>query len=81
MHMWEFGICQTWYLKPVGLEENKYILMHICGIQKNDVYDLTCKAEIDMDIEKKMYGYQEGKVRGWWENQEVDLYISPYIHC
>ena len=24
---------------------------------------------------EKMYGYQEGKVRGWWENQEVEIDI------
>ena len=35
-------------------EKNKYrILMHICGIQKNGIDDLTCKAEIDTDVENK----------------------------
>ena len=28
-------------------EKNKYIFMHICGIQKNGIDDLICKAEIE----------------------------------
>ena len=29
-------------------EKNKYILMHICGIYKNGIDDLICKAEIEI---------------------------------
>ena len=29
-------------------EKSKYrIIMHICGIQKNDIDDLICRAEIE----------------------------------
>ena len=35
-------------------EKNKYcILTHICGILKNGIDDLICKAEIETDIESK----------------------------
>ena len=34
-------------------KKNKYILMHICGIYKNSIDDLTCKVERDTDVENK----------------------------
>ena len=35
-------------------EKNKYcIFKHICGIYKNGLDDLICKAEIETDIENK----------------------------
>ena len=34
-------------------EKNKYIFMHICGIHKNGIDGLICKAEIEIDIENK----------------------------
>ena len=44
-------------------EKNQsHILTHKCGVQKNGVDDLICKAKIEIDIENK-HGYQG--VRGW----------------
>ena len=48
---------ETWiYLETViqsvvsQKEKNKYcILMHICGIQRDGIYDLICKAEIETE--------------------------------
>ena len=34
-------------------EKNKYhILMHICGIQKNSIDELVCKAEIETQMQR-----------------------------
>ena len=34
-------------------EENKsFILIHICGIQKNDTDEPTCKSEIDTQTQR-----------------------------
>ena len=42
-------------------EKNKYpILTHICGIQKNGIDDLVCKAEVESQTEQT-YGFQEEK--------------------
>ena len=53
-------------------EKNKYcILMHICGIQKNGVDDLICKAEIETDVENKSMDTKGGK-GGWDELGDWD---------
>ena len=34
-------------------QKNKYcILMHVCGIQKNGIDNLICKAETDTQMQK-----------------------------
>ena len=35
--------------------------MHICGIQKNGIDDLICKAEIKTKTREQAHGHQEGK--------------------
>ena len=35
--------------------------MYICGIQKNGIDNLICKAEIETRDREQMYGYQGGK--------------------
>ena len=41
-------------------EKNRYcILMHVCGIQKNGIDDIICKAERGTDIEKKFMDIME----------------------
>ena len=43
-------------------EKNKYhILMHICGIYKNGIDDLTCKAEIETQMERTNIWIPRGK--------------------
>ena len=43
-------------------EKNKYcILMKICGIQKNGTNEPMCKAEIETQTQKQMYGHKAGK--------------------
>ena len=39
--------------------------MHICGIQKNGIDDLICKAEIDTDVENKCMDTKGGS--GEWD--------------
>ena len=39
------GDCHTKWSTSEG--KNNHILMHICGIQKINIDDLTCKAEIE----------------------------------
>ena len=35
--------------------------MYICGIQKNGIDNLICKAEIETRDREQIYGYQGGK--------------------
>ena len=36
-------------------------IKHICGIQKNDADESTCKVEIDTDVENKCTDTKVGK--------------------
>ena len=43
-------------------QKNKYcILMYICGIQKNGIDDLVCKAERGTDIENNFMDIMDGR--------------------
>ena len=46
-------------------EKNKYIFTHICGIQKNVIDGLICKAEIEIDIENKCMETKARRGLGW----------------
>ena len=46
-------------------EKNKYIFTHICGIQKNVIDGLICKAEIEIDIENKCMDTKARRGLGW----------------
>ena len=47
-------------------EKNKYhILTHICGIQKNGIDDLICKAEIETQTQRTNVWIPRGE--GGWE--------------
>ena len=41
--------------------EKHCVLRYICGIQKNGIDNLICKAEIETRDREQMYGYQDGK--------------------
>ena len=43
--------------------------MHICGIQKNGIDDLICKAEVETDVENKYMDTKGtwGKELGDWD--------------
>ena len=64
-------------------EKNRYcILMHICGIQKNGIDDLICKAEIETQMQRTNIWIPRGKREGGmnWEIG-IDLYTTMYkIH-
>ena len=48
-------------------EKNKYrLLMYICGIQKNGIDDLICKAEIETQMQRTNVWIPRGKW-GWDE--------------
>ena len=55
-------------------EKKKIYIKHICGIQKDGIDDLVCKAEIETDIEKKMYGQQGEK----WRDKLRDWNLHKY---
>ena len=47
-------------------EKNKYrILKHICGIQKNGIDELICKAEIETQTQSTNVWIPRGKGVGW----------------
>ena len=57
-------------------EKNKYrILSLICGIQKNDTDELTCKAEIETDVENTKGGKGEWNELGDWDRH---IYTTMY---
>ena len=42
--------------------------MHICGIQKNNIDDIICRAEIETQTQRTNVWIPRGKVRGRkWE--------------
>ena len=41
------------------------VLMHVCGIYKNIIDDLTCKAEIETEMQRIKVWIQRGKVCVW----------------
>ena len=54
-------------------QKNKYHkLMHICGIQKNGIDDLICKAEIETQTQRTNIWISVGK-GGYWE-VGIDIY-------
>ena len=58
-------------------EKNRYhMLMHICGIQKNGVDNLICKAEIETLVENKC---MDNEVEmGGWSELDQDMHIYRY---
>ena len=60
-------------------EKNKYrIISLICGIQKNGIDELICKAEIRVtDVENKLMVTKGGKGDG--KNWEVEIDIHTLI--
>ena len=53
-------------------EKNKYrLLMYICGIQKNGIDDLICKAEIETQMQRTNVWIPRGKW-GWDELVDWD---------
>ena len=47
-------------------EKNKYcILMHICGIQRNGIDELVCKAEIETQMQRTNVWIPRGE--GEWD--------------
>ena len=46
-------------------EKNKYIFTHICGIQKNGIDGLICKAEIEIDTGNKCMDSKARKGLEW----------------
>ena len=53
-------------------EKNKYhILTHICGIQKSDIDELICKAEIETQTRRTNIWTPRGK--GAWLEQEIGV--------
>ena len=61
-------------------EKIKYsIVMHICGIQKNNIDDIIRKAEIETQTENKCMdtkGKSEGAELGDW----IDTYTTDTMH-
>ena len=54
-------------------KKNKYhILTHICGIQKNVIYDLICKAETETQMQRINVWIPKGKEVGWEELGDWD---------
>ena len=52
-------------------EKNKYcILMHICGIQKNDIDDHICKAEVETQTQRT-----NGKTPQWPQDWKRAVFI------
>ena len=56
-------------------EKNKYILMHTCGIQKNGIDELICKAEIETQMQRTNMDAKGGK----WGRMNWDIQIDTYI--
>ena len=57
--------CRTEWSKSEK-DKNRYgILTQICGIKKNDIDDLTCKAEIEPQMWKTNIWILMGKKQGW----------------
>ena len=53
-------------------QKNKYrILTHICGIQKNGIDELICKAEVETQMYRTNVWIPRGK-RGWDESGDQD---------
>ena len=50
-------------------KDNYYIVQLICGIQRNGTYELTCKPEIESQMQKTHLWYQGGE-GGWWDELE-----------
>ena len=54
-------------------EKNKYhILTFICGIQKNGIDDLICKAEIETQTQRTNVWAPRDEVGGWDELGDWD---------
>ena len=58
-------------------EKQIFILMRICGIQKNGTYEPSCKAKRAIDVENKHLDTKGGKGLNWnelnWETG-IDIY-------
>ena len=66
-------------------ENDKYHLLLICEIWKNDTNDLVYETETDYKLWKQTYGYQRGKVEGrineeFWINIYTVLYVKQVIN-
>ena len=62
-------------------EKNKYrIIMHICGIQKNGIDDLSCKAEIGTQMQKTNLWLPGGKEVGVGINWEIGIDIHTLLY-
>ena len=48
------------------------IILLICGMQKNDIDEFTCKAEISHRCRKQTNDYQGGK----WGQAEMELRLT-----
>ena len=48
--------------------------MHICGIYKNDIDDLICKAEVETQIQRTNIQILRGK-GGWEELGDCDRHM------
>ena len=63
------SLAETWMdLETIiqnEVEKNKYnILLYICGIYKEGIDDIFCKAEIETYTREQKYGDHGGKVVG-----------------
>ena len=52
--------------------------MHICGIQKNGINDLICKAEIETQMKK--YMDTKGRRAGWEGLGDWNGHINITLH-
>ena len=68
-------------------EKNKYIILLLCGIQKNGVDEQVFKAEIETQMQRTNVWTPRGESQGWvvgggggmnWEI-EIDIYTLLYI--
>ena len=56
-------------------EKNKCILTYICGIQKNSIDDLICKAEIETQTQRTNVWTPRGERGGGGMNWEIGIDI------
>ena len=70
---------ETVIQSEVSQKNTYYTLMHICGIQKNGIDELICKAQIDTEVEKEdKRKNTKGEVEVGWIGTLGLAYIHYY---
>ena len=61
-------------------EKNKYIILRICGIQKNSTDELICKAEIETQMWRTNMDTKDGSGGGMNWEAGINIYTLLQIN-